>query len=201
MKVSAVFERLAKFQVDLVGRYLEGAEQQFGEEVASLKKKSKSLTKNRFEDEHDYEVYVDTLASDYEILEDIKELSEQLAIVALYRIVELNIQKILLWRYPKEQVKKLRRIDRIADHLSKDGIRLEKVRHYKAADEIRLLNNAVKHEKKVTKQLEKYKGYKEGRDLKNMDKAFKRLSPRVPKFLRSLAEKVVPKEKRTGRIM
>lgn len=38
MKVSAVFERLAKFQVDLVGRYLEGAEQQFGEEVASLKK-------------------------------------------------------------------------------------------------------------------------------------------------------------------
>jgi len=200
MKVSAVFERLAKFQVDLVGRYLEGAEQQFEEEVASLKKKSKSVTKNQFEDEHDYEAYVDTLASDYEILEDIKELSEQLAIVALYRIVELNIKKILLWRYSKEEVKKLRQIDRIADHLSKDGIRLEKVRHYNTADEVRLLNNAIKHENKVTKDLEKYRGYKEGQDLKSLDKAFNRLSPNVPKFLRFLAEKVVPKGKRTGKV-
>jgi hypothetical protein len=48
MKVSAVFERLAKFQVDLVVRYLEGAERQFEEEAASLKKKSKSFNKNQF---------------------------------------------------------------------------------------------------------------------------------------------------------
>jgi hypothetical protein len=46
-----------------------------------------------------------------------------------------------------------------------------------------------------------HRGYREGSDLKNMDKAFNRLSPHVPKFLRSLAEKVVPKGKRTARII
>lgn len=200
MKVSAVFERLSTFEVDRVARYLKSGEKQFQIEAAKLEEENKSLKKKQFANEDDYEAYTEVLSSNYTILQDIKGLTEELAIVALYRIVELNLKKILLWRYPKEAVAKLKSIDAILQRLAKDGIRLEKVRHYRAADEIRLLNNAVKHEKKVTKQLEKYKGYKEGRDLKNMDKAFKRLSPRVPKFLRSLAEKVVPKEKRTGRI-
>ena len=200
MKVGAVFERLSRFEVDMVTRYLEGADNQFQAEAAKLEEENKSLKKSQFNDEYDYEAYINTLASNYEILEDIKDLSEQLAIVALYRIVELNMKKILLWRYPKEEVQKLRRIDYIANRLSKDGIKLEKVHHYKAVDEIRLLNNAVKHENKVTKDLEKYGSYKEGKELKNLGKAFNRLSLKVPRFLRFLAEKVVPKGKRTGRV-
>jgi hypothetical protein len=198
--VSAAFERLSRFEVDMVTRYLESAHKQFQEEATKLEKENKSLKKDQFEDEDDYEAYVSLLSSDYEILEDIKGLSEQLAIVALYRIVELNMKKILLWRYPKEEVEKLKRIDYIARRLSKDGIKLERVPHYKVVDEIRLLNNAVKHENKVTKHLEKYRSYKEGNELTNLGKVFNRLSLKVPRFLRFLAAKVVPKEKRTGRV-
>jgi hypothetical protein len=200
MKVSAAFERLSRFEVDMVTRYLESTHKQFQEETTKLGKEIKSLKKNQFKDEDDYEAYVNTQSSDYEILEDIKCLSEQLAIVAIYRIVELNMKKILLWRYPKEEVEKLKRIDYIAKRLSKDGIKLEGVPHYKAVNEIRLLNNAVKHENKVTKDLEKYRGYKEGNELTNLGRAFNRLSLKVPRFLRFLAATVVPKEKRTGRV-
>ena len=118
MKVSAVFERLSTFEVDRVARYLKSGEKQFQIEAAKLVEENKSLERKQFANEDDYEAYTEVLGSNYTILEDIKGLTEELAIVALYRIVELNIRKILLWRYPKEEVGKLKRIDRISQRLS-----------------------------------------------------------------------------------
>jgi len=192
MKISRVFERRARFEVDLISRYLESADVQYSQENAEVEAESTSAVRSKFEGEYEYRMYMDHLAYEHQLLEDIREMSEQLAIIALYRVVELNMKQMLMWRYEPEEVDKLRSIDKIENRLQKDGINLKDITDFKTADETRLLNNAIKHKNKVTKELAKYRGWREGDELKNLRHAYNRLSPKIPKFLEALAEKTVP---------
>lgn len=192
MKISRVFEVKSGLEIRLIDSYLRSIDAQFARRNSELKVEAKSTTRSKFKDETEYRMHIDHLAGEHEVLESIKELAEQLAIVALYRVVELNIKQILRWRYTPEEVKRLETIKQIINRLNRDGIHLEKVVHFKGADEARLLNNAIKHKNRVTKQLAKYSRWKEGKELKNLREAYMRLSPDIPKFLGFLAEKVVP---------
>ena len=134
---------------------------------------------------------MDDLSSDYKLLTAVKEMSEQLAMVALYRVVELNMKNVLIWRYKPEEVEKLD-IKEIGKLLAKDGIQLQNIANFDAADESRRINNAIKHKNKVTKDLTKYPGWTEGDELRNLEPAYNRLSPKIPKFIEDFAEKVIP---------
>src|SRR5712691_8848557 len=58
--------------------------------------------------EWDYDQYQDHLVDEYCTLEAIRILAEQLAIVALYRTVELDTQKLLRQLYTEEKAEKLK---------------------------------------------------------------------------------------------
>jgi hypothetical protein len=68
---------------------------------------------------------------------------------------------------------------------------LPSVPHFRAIDELRLLNNAIKHEGKVTKQLsQKYRRWCEGKKLEGLDQAYDRLRPKVPVYIFRLAQRL-----------
>lgn len=70
---------------------------------------------------------------------------------------------------------------------------LETVPHFRAIDELRLLNNCIKHEtySTVSRQLaNRFPRWKEGDNLESLDKAYKRLSPKIPAYIFRLAERM-----------
>ncbi len=132
------------------------------------------------------------LADEVDMLKSIAGLADQLAIVALYRVVELKTGRILRHRLGAAVAGKTFSIDRVGDLLNKQlGIKIESVPHYRAIDELRLLNNCIKHEGRVSKQLaDRYSRWKQGAELSDLGAAYERLRPKVPAYVFRLAQRV-----------
>jgi len=93
------------------------------------------------------------LADDLYELEGITGLGDELAIVARYRVVELMRARAVTHRFGVEARGKSSNIRVLRDFLRTRGIDLDGVQHATAIDELRLLNNAIKHEGCVTREL------------------------------------------------
>jgi len=73
------------------------------------------------------------------------------------------------------------------------GIDLASVPHHRAVDELRLLNNAIKHnDERVDEKLaQRYpRRWRKGKKLSGLDKAYDRLRPKVPAYIFRLAERM-----------
>lgn len=192
MKISSAFEWTTRHEIGLVAHYLENVENQYSQEVGRLNAGSASMSKNSFDNPDDYDWYMENIADEFSVLEDIKNLGGQLAIVATYRIVETKMKQILKWRYRTENLDGLN-IQGVKEKLSRLGINLEGIPHYSAADESRLLNNSVKHnDGQVSNQLARaFPVWHESEKLKDLEDAFHCLASEIPKFIQALAEQVI----------
>jgi len=89
---------------------------------------------------------LEDLGADDRFLGEAEELVGKLLIVGLYRVVENLTKQVLRHRFAEGKVKKCYKIDQLkkmfADELSAD---LTTVAGFKEIDEIRDLNNMVKH--------------------------------------------------------
>jgi hypothetical protein len=110
-------------------------------------------------------------------------LGGQLAMVALYQVIELSTKALLRPKY-KKKADKFYKFDALKIKIKKDfGVDTETLTNAAAVAEIRLINNAVKHEGRVSPQLAKQFGtqfgWKKGSRLEGLEQAFDRLSPSV----------------------
>jgi hypothetical protein len=138
-------------------------------------------------------LYADYLGGEHYTEALAAELGDELAMIALFRVVELNTLKALRFRY-KNKAKDLYRFDTLGPKLKTDlNLELSSLSGFTAVNEIRLINNAIKHENKVTTMLAKaYPAWTEGDELCGLDAAFKRLSPDVSNYLNAFAYAVIP---------
>ena len=79
------------------------------------------------------------------ILEETQELLSELIFVALYKKVELRIQRVLQVAYPNENLKQTYRINRLRELLKERGIELDSIMHFESFSLLRRANNAIKH--------------------------------------------------------
>jgi len=116
-------------------------------------------------------------------------------VVALYRIVELSTTRILGWRYGTATVKKedLYRKDTLERTLKADGIDVRSLPGFNGIDKLRCLNNAVKHEGKVTPALARFPNWTKGEDLGDCSGAIERFSGLVGPYVRALPDVAIPK--------
>lgn len=118
-------------------------------------------------------------------------LADQLSIVALYRVVELITGRMLAHEFGAGAERDATYVDKLAARLKTKGIDPKSVPHYRAVDELRLLNNAVKHAGQITHQLAAaYPRWKEGDELTGLDAAYERLRPKIPAYVLRLAERM-----------
>jgi hypothetical protein len=75
----------------------------------------------------------------------ISNLADQLAIVVLYRVVETIRRRIFDHKFGVNS-----KIEELRPKLLEQGIDINPIPHHRAVDELRLLNNAVKHEGRVS---------------------------------------------------
>jgi hypothetical protein len=132
------------------------------------------------------------LADEVQELDNISQLADQLFIVALYGVVEINTARMLAHEFGKPAARNASKINKLHSFLKdKKGLELTSVPHYRAIDELRLLNNAIKHAGQVTRELaKKYPRWHEGKQLDGLDKAYNRLRPSVSAYIFRLAERM-----------
>jgi len=180
-RIRYYIHRFAEQEVEDIGRFREHVREARNAREKSIEKRAEGLPEEAQE----------FLADDLYELDLVSGLTDQLSIVALYRVVELYISKILVRRFGVSAVRKAYRIDTLEAFLKSKGVDLKAISHFKSIDELRLLNNAVKHSGVVSAELAKhYPRWKKGNKLEHLDKAYERLHPKVSKYILRFAEAV-----------
>jgi len=133
------------------------------------------------------------IQDDLAVLDEMVETADQLTFVGLYRVVELRL-KALLNRFVAnpEDLEKVFKFKQLTNLLKNQfSIDIADLQGFKAINEIRLINNSVKHDGKVGRELaDTFGHWRKGDPLNGLEPAFKRLSPRVFFFFKDLAKKL-----------
>jgi len=161
---------------------------------AQRQQKWKSFLKTARDWEGDPEL-AEVAANTRAELDSILELAEQMLGVATYRVVELTTVKILGWRWGPETVrrKELYKVDHLHAVLQTEmQADLSSVQDFSVADELRCLNNAIKHNGYVNAQLAAFPGWQLGEPIGDCGPTLERLSGPVGNYLSTLAQLIVP---------
>lgn len=171
-RIRHLLRQLAQYGVNEIDHFREHAHDACGERRRTLEKRAESLPPDAW----------DFLADEASELGIVSSLADQLSIVALYRIVEINTGRILAHEFGKPAARAASSICRLKKLLkAQKGIDLAQVPHYRAIEQLRLLNNEIKHADRL---------WYEVKNLKTLEKAYARLSPKVPAYIFRLAERM-----------
>lgn len=138
--------------------------------------------------------YADHLENLYASLSATKSLGDELSIIALYKKVESHMIRLVKNKGQSSDAKKLSHFNDFCEALRSLNINIEDVDGYTGFNELRLLNNAIKHNEgkvstKLANEFSRWRG-KEGEELSELDKTFRRLLPEVKRYVSDLAEKL-----------
>ena len=156
---------------------------------------------NELSEDEKYDIQ-EGLIDQNEHLKDVLDLMYELAIIALYKKVEITTKKAIRICFHDIEQKKLYRIDFLKKQLKDKGIDIEAFTNYKAMNELRLINNCIKHSGWVDDKLAAYNDWIEGkplnyveeteksdgdiRKLNDIQSAYKRLNPLCKDYLKDL---------------
>ena len=165
---------------DGLAAYAKSREKEIGDEY-------KKASGKDGEDYPERELYLSFLEDEAAFLDEIVALGDELAIIALYKKIELTRKRILKKFFHSLNEKKLSYFDYIKSNLPFD---ITQINGADGIDELRCINNAVKHQGKVSKELSHYRGWVEGKELIELDEAYKRLAPETEKYIASLVDAI-----------
>ncbi len=153
----------------------------------------------KFESEHDYHSYIDSLNDELLQSFKLKSISKKLIIIGLYMIVEKYTKIIVKWLYAEldknklnEKIKKLHRWKFLEAELNRKKIDLSNVEEYSTINELRCLNNDIKHSGYVSKDLLNFSTWKGdiGKEIDTEKIDLDNFYNSIPKYLADLAEKI-----------
>jgi hypothetical protein len=138
---------------------------------------------------------IDSLSDEFYLREKTTELAGELQILALYKTVEISIKGMLKCSelFTENQILSCHKIGMLKDVMSKKVCDIETLAGYSAFDELRCINNCVKHSGKVNKQLAKFSKWTAGELLKNLHHDYGRLRDDVHEFIFEIRDKVLGK--------
>ena len=153
----------------------------------SILKNINSLDPDQFENGRDLEDYRSHLESEAEFLVEVELLSNEMCILALYKKLEIATRKLVTKFYPKLNAGELHNIDYLKRNLPFDITALDE---FASIDELRLINNSIKHQGVVSHALSSYPGWLEGQPLTDLGNAFERLAPKAEVYVEGLCEAI-----------
>lgn len=166
---------LKDFDHEIIDQLLHGVSSYAAQEHKNLANRARDIQAEPPQDDVDKDWLVDLLSDDHYFLDEAQKLSHELAIVALYKKIEITTKRAVEVAYPDIPATSLHKVKELKKELKKKGVQIEALPHYDAMDETRCLNNDIKHSGTVGKELSAYAGWKKGDALKNLDAAYGRL--------------------------
>jgi hypothetical protein len=184
LSISKLFETLDKrFETEVIDEFRRHLEVSLSKQLKSMEENYASVSDNQFEDPSDIEGYKMHLDDLMVYSGDVQKLADELSIVALYKQFEIHTKRVVTKNFPRVNQKELFNFDLLKKALPFD---LEAIPNFLAVDELRLINNAIKHEGKVDGKLAgKFAGWNEGDELLNLGTVYARLLPSVKDYVKS----------------
>ena len=140
---------------------------------------------------------LDAISDDYSIINEIKKIGEELAIIGLFKTIEIKIKKIseISKFFTEEKIKNMNKIVCLKKYFKNIGINIEEIDNYLEFNELRELNNCVKHSGVVSPDLKEInESYgAENQLIKDYNKHFERLLIPNTKFVANLGDKIISK--------
>lgn len=127
------------------------------------------------------------------VSEHLKIISE-MRIIYLFKSVETNIKSIIEIAYPAEKSNNLYRWDFLKTFLKNKNINLTEIPDYKDINELRKVNNSLKHNSEFSDEILIIKEFNfdiYDLDYKNMDNFYNRLKMLTAKFVRTISKKII----------
>ncbi|GFM72051.1 hypothetical protein PSCICL_30430 [Pseudomonas cichorii] len=171
------------FSTEVLDEFRDHFNRSISQQEKSIKESFKAVSVSGFESRDDYESYVSSLHDDFWQSDEVRNLGEELSIVGLHRLVEIKIGKVLRGTFPNLTDKK--RQDLIA---GKSGvIDCPNLVGYAAANELRLINNCVKHNDSIVdeKLATAFPSWTKGEPLKNLGTHYSHLKEGVTEYIKA----------------
>ena len=132
----------------------------------------------------------DWLVDEVEELEDLALLSEEFAIVGLWRGIELYRKRAMGIALNKNAARRSFRHKEFQKDLLQFQVEETKLRCARYVDELRCLNNAIKHERRVDDELAEFPLWKKkkGKKLGGLERHYLRLRPYAMRYLEDLTK-------------
>ena len=132
----------------------------------------------------------DWLVDEVAELEDLALLSEEFAIVGLWRCIELYRKRAMRIALSKDAARRSFRHKEFQKDLLQLQIEETKLRCARYVDELRCLNNAIKHERRVDDELAEFPRWKKkkGNKLGGLERHYLRLRPFAMRYLEDLTK-------------
>ena len=118
-------------------------------------------------------------------MSDVSSLADELSIIALYKLFEKKHKDLIQYHTGQTDPKKYSYWKNVLSVLPDNAKQLDS---FKSANELRLINNSIKHEGNVSKELsEEFPSFgSEGDEFSDLDKLFDRLKPEIIKYINEL---------------
>ena len=170
--------RIAKYEINAIDDFFEGAKKARRSEQKDLEQIAASSGDNVPDDDR----WVDDVAQ----LKEFSWLYSEFAIIGLWRCIEL---------YEASAKRYIRRHEQSAMRAALDIIirdKEKKIRCAQSVDELRCLNNAIKHERQVGDELAKLPRWKNKKDdeLGDLKDHYLRLRPLAGRYLEDLTKRL-----------
>lgn len=178
-------EHLSTFDTSYIESFNELVARSVDQEFAKIEKQYESH-KKRIYDDPQHEFYNGTWIQDDGVFMGIvSNLAHELSIVALYKQLEIKQKEIIAFHKRNEDTKKYSYWKNVLSVLpdtikNSDG--------FMSVNELRLLNNSIKHEGVVSEELSnEFPSYgNKGEELSNLNEAFIRLKPKIVSYVNEL---------------
>ncbi len=159
---------------DLVGSSLKRQER-------ALEKDSQALQRMEGEDDENAGGYASHIEDRWMLLRDVDNLAGQLVVVALFRQTELHIKRVVKRTHLNVDTSKLYNFKALKGAIAFD---IGALPRFASFDELRLLNNAIKHQGQVSDELSaNFPQWKLGEELTGLDACYERLKPEIAEFI------------------
>lgn len=186
-------QMLKDFDHDVIDQLVHGVSTYAAQEHKNLANRAKNIKAEPPQEGIDKDWLVELLGDDHYFLDEAQKLSHELAIVALYKKIEITTKRAVAVAYDDTPSRSLFKIKELKKELKKKGVQIESLPHYNAMDETRCLNNDIKHSGVVGKELAAYSGWKKGDALNNLDAAYGRLAPLCSLYMGELVGVLIQK--------
>ena len=177
-----------KLDHDEIDEFLDHLNTSVNQRIKKLADEFKSLSPDQFEHPNDIDGYREHLIELMASSSDSKALGDELSIVALYKKVERHSGRVIKKQIPSAASKNLSYFNQLSDSLP---FGIDTIEGFSNFNELRLVNNAIKHGGTVSEELSiKFPNWIENDEISSLDKVFQRLLPGVKLYVADLVEKL-----------
>ena len=155
--------------------------------VSKDKDRLKKLSEKYSVSEDAFDFFHDSLGDEFWMAEQAECFGKLLSTIGLYMLVENETKIILRWIFSEKQVSKSYIWKNLKKTLNGIGFNIEHLKMYKIINELRCLNNDIKHNRKVGDELAKYPGWVYGEEITGKEINFERFKNAVPEYIEELS--------------